>query len=170
MIRGLVAEILFQAIATGELLGNPAFSELKHAIGQSDEWRSLTLTLLENSPGFQAEKDLSVQEISQRIDEMTSNLTRVRYSEARLHHLHQVVEAAAVLALDIDKQQTSYKIEKPRSSTFDAMAMEDVLQEHKAIVLQGKPIQGVVFPSITKDAGREPGGRSKVIFKAQVII
>ena len=32
VFRGLVAEVIFQAFATGELLGNPAFSELRQAI------------------------------------------------------------------------------------------------------------------------------------------
>lgn len=35
VLRGLVAEVIFQAFATGELLGNPAFSELNQAIAMN---------------------------------------------------------------------------------------------------------------------------------------
>ena len=40
VIRSLVAEILTQAFITGELLGNPAFSELKQTIGAKGTTKS----------------------------------------------------------------------------------------------------------------------------------
>ena len=40
VIRSLVAEVLTQAFITGELLGNPAFSELKQTIGAKGKTKS----------------------------------------------------------------------------------------------------------------------------------
>ncbi|MCJ1391586.1 hypothetical protein MMC18_004450 [Xylographa bjoerkii] len=176
VLRGMVAAVLFQSFSTGELLGQPAFSELKQSIGakstvsESSEWRSLTMRLLEKSPSYRRDQASSVQEISEKIDQMTSNLAGLDSSEARLQHLNQVVEAAATLALELEKEQAQYKVERPNSRTFDARSMEDVLQDHRGEALQGEPIQGLVFPSVIKIQGQNQADQGLVIFKAQVIV
>ncbi|MCJ1431332.1 hypothetical protein MMC27_000683 [Xylographa pallens] len=176
VVRGIVAMILLRSFTTGELLGQPAFSELKQlveansTIPESSEWRSLTISLLEQSPTFQQDQASSLQDISEKIDQLTSSLAGLDHSEARLQHLKQVVKAAATLALALEKEQTQYKVEKPNSRTFDARSMEDVLQDHKGEVLQGKPIHGLVFPGIIKNQGQLEAEQGHVIFKAQVIV
>ncbi|MCJ1376935.1 Mucin-12 [Xylographa soralifera] len=176
VLRGIVAVILFRSFTTGELLGQPAYSELKQLVGaksavsESSEWRSLTIRLLEKSPSFRRDQASSVQEISEKIDQITSSLTGLDKSEARLQHLNQIIEAAATLALELETEQTQYKVERPNSRTFEARSMEDVLQDHKGEVLQGKPIRGLVFPGIIKIQGQNGADQGLVIFKAQVIV
>ncbi|MCJ1247788.1 hypothetical protein MMC30_005003 [Trapelia coarctata] len=178
VLRGLVAEVIFQAFATGELLGNPAFSELNQTIAmnsaaptpEANEWRSLTMTLLEKTQGYRSDRASSVQEVSKKIEYMTSTLTGLDYSEARFQHLQQVVENAAGLAMDLAKERAVVKVEKPSATTFDATSMEDVLQDHKGEVLQGRPIQGVVFPAVIKAPEGEGAGGAYLIAKAQVLV
>ncbi|MCJ1404280.1 hypothetical protein MMC11_007505 [Xylographa trunciseda] len=176
VLRGMVAAILLQSFTTGELLGQPAFSELKQlvkaksTVSESNEWRSLTMRLLEKSPSYRRDQASSVQEISEKIDQTTSNLAGLDNSEARLQHLNQVVEAAAALALDLEKEKMQYKVERPYGRTFDTGSMEDVAQDHIGANLQGKPIQGLVFPCVIKMQGQTQADQGLVIFKAQVII
>ena len=101
---------------------------------------------------------------------MTSNLAGLDYTEARQHHLNQVVEAAAGLAMEIAKHPSMIKVQKPSGSTFDALYMEDVLQDHQGEAMQGRPIQGIVFPGVVKVADGQGGGNGYVISKAQVLV
>ncbi|KAL9116529.1 MAG: hypothetical protein Q9187_006945 [Circinaria calcarea] len=179
VIRSLVAEVIVQAFTTEELLGIPAFSELKQAIttaastAEANEWRAQTMTLLEKTSDYRKERKSSVEEISKKIDSMTSNLAGLGPSEARLKQLRQVVDSAANLALDLGKQRALFKIimERPGIKTFDASSMEDALQDNKGENLQGRPIQIVVFPAVVKweddlRAGHDSG---RTISKAQVL-
>ena len=131
------------------------------------------MRLLEKSPSYRRDQASSVQEISEKIDQVTSNLAGLSHSEARLQHLNQVVEAAAALALELEKEQTQYKVERPNSRTFDARCMEDVLQDHRGEVLQERPIQGLIFPSVIKIQGQDKADQAEhslIIYKAQVIV
>jgi len=128
------------------------------------------MTLLEKTQGYRSDRASSVQEVSKKIDYMTSALTGLEYSEARFQHLQQIVETAAGLAMDTAKERALIKVEKPSSTTFDATSMEDVLQDHKGEVLQGRPIQGVVFPAVSKTPEGEGGAGGYLIAKAQVLV
>ena len=105
---------------------------------------------------------------------MTSSLAGLGSSGARLNQLIQVIDAAAILALDLGKQRAVCKLimEKPGVSAFDASTMEDVLQDNKGENLQGRPIQVVVFPAVVKwGEGTGTGSdRGHVISKAQVLV
>ena len=101
---------------------------------------------------------------------MTSNLAGLDYTEARQHHLSQVVEAAAGLAMEIAKHPSQIKVQKPSGTTFDALYMEDVLQDHQGEAVQGRPIQGVVFPSVVRIPDGQGGGSGYILSKAQVLV
>ena len=128
------------------------------------------MTLLEKTQGYRSDRAAAVREVSKKIDYMSSGLTGLDYSEARFQHLQQIVETAAGLAMDIAKERAVIKVEKPSSTTFDATTMEDVLQDHKGEVLQGRPIQGVAFPAVIKVAEAEGTGGGYLIAKAQVLV
>ena len=132
------------------------------------------MTLLEQSPTYRNDRASAVVEVSKRIDDMTSNLAGLGYSEARLRQLSQVVEAAASLAMDLAKQRVLFRLYMTiaGATEFDAATMEDVLQDHKAEGLQGRLIRGIVFPAVKKwgdDSGNE-FERAQTIFKAQVLV
>ena len=131
------------------------------------------MTLLEKSPTYNADKASAVFEVGKKIDYMTSKLSGLEYSEARLGHLRRIVEAAANLATDLGKQTVLCRVilDKP-GTTFDAESMEDVLQDRSGDVLQGRPIQSVVFPSV-KRWGDESGknyDKCITIMRAQVLV
>jgi len=176
VLRGLVAEVIFQAFSTGEFFGSPAFSELRQSVGtkasttEQNEWRALTMTLLEKSPSFAADRAASVEEVSKKIDLMAANLAGLDYSESRLTHLRQVVNSAAALATDIAKERSLYIPQKPPGTAFDAATMEDVLQDHKGEELQDRPIEGIVFPMVIKVPEGEAEGGVYTILKAQVLV
>ena len=132
------------------------------------------MTLLEQSPSYRSDRASAVHEISKKIDDMTSNLAGLGYSEARLNQLNQTVEAAAGLALDLAKQRALFKIimGDPGVTEFDATTMEDVLQDHKAEILQGRPIQGIVFPAVKRWGDHSGNGyeRGHTVSKAQVLV
>jgi len=129
------------------------------------------MTLLEKTQGYRSDRASSVQEVSKKIEYMTSAIAGLEYSEARFQHLQQIVEAAAGLAMDVAKERAVIKVEKPNSTTFDVTSMEDVLQDHKGEVLQGRPIQGIVFPAAIKRVEEEEGtGGGYLIAKAQVLV
>lgn len=128
------------------------------------------MTLLEKTPGYRSDRASSVQEVSKKIDYMTSSLAGLEYSEARFQHLQQIVDAAAGLAMDLAKERAVVKVEWPNSTTFDATSMEDVLQDHKGDVLQGRLIQGMVFPAVIKTPEGEGAGSGYLIAKAQVCV
>lgn len=128
------------------------------------------MTLLEKTQGYRSDRASSVQEVGKRIEYMTSAIAGLEYSEARFQHLQQIVEAAAALAMDIAKERAVVKVEKPKGTTFDATSMEDVLQDHKGEVLQGRPIQGIVFPAVIKTTEGEGTGGGYLIAKAQVLV
>ena len=119
---------------------------------ETNEWKALTMPLLEKSSEYRSGRVAVIQEISKKIDLMTSNLAGLGPSDGRLSHLSQVVEMAATLAMDLAKQRALFKVimDRPGSTTFDATSMEDVLQEHKGEKLQGRPIQSVVFPGVKR--------------------
>lgn len=132
------------------------------------------MTLLEKTSDYQKERKSSVEEISKKIDSMTSNLAGLGPSDARLKQLRQVVDSAANLALDLGKQRAVFKIimERPGVTTFDASTMEDALQDNKGENLRGRPIQIVVFPAVVKwgDDLRAGHDNGRTISKAQVLV
>ena len=132
------------------------------------------MPLLEKSPEYLGDRASAVQEISKRIDSMTSNLAGLNPSDGRLSHLTQVVEMAASLAMDLAKQRPLFKLimDRPGITAFDATSMEDVLQERRGDNLQGRPIQSVVFPAV-KRWGDESGNgydHEFTVSKAQVLV
>ena len=141
---------------------------------EANEWRALTIPLLEKSSEYRSDRAAVVQEISKKIDFMTSNLAGLGPSDGRLSHLNQVVEMAAILAMDLAKQRALFKVimDRPGSTTFDATSMEDVLQDHKGEKLQGRPIQSVVFPAVKRWGDDSGNGydTEHTISKAQVLV
>ena len=130
----------------------------------------MTATLLEKTPHYRTNKARAVQEISKQADYMTRNLAGQGPSEVRMHHLNRVMEAAAVLAMDLAKQRSLFKVERPGSS-FSAASMEDILQSSTEDAPQGKSVQGVVFPKVVKVPDGDNGAeKSVVISRAQVIL
>ena len=131
----------------------------------------MTIRLLEKTPGHHLDRTDAVEAISKKIDHMTSNLVRVKPSGARLTDLEQIVEAAAILAVDIGKQRGLFKFEQPSGYSFNANTMEEVSTSDND-TLEGKMIRSVIFPTVTK-WGSESGlgyERSITIFKAQVLV
>lgn len=128
------------------------------------------MRLLERSSGLQSERRTSVQDLCKSIDHLTTNLTGLGYSEARFAHLHQVVESAAGLSVELAKQRALFLIEKA-TGTFDAAKMEDVLQINKGEVLQGRQVESTVFPLVTRYGDDSGTGYEHgiTIFKAQVV-
>ena len=139
---------------------------------EANDWNASTVALLEKTKGYQADQSASVKEVSKRIEAVTARLAGLDHSEVRLQHLNQVVKAAAGLALDLIKEKTVFKVEKPASTTFDAASMEDVLQDSKGEALHGRSILAVIFPVVSR-RGDESGGSydsNLIIFKAQVLV
>lgn len=139
---------------------------------EANEWRVSTVALVEKSPGYQAGKASAVHDVCKRIESTTCSLAGLKHSDTRFRQLHQIVEAAAGLTLDLFKSRSLFVVQKPSGTTFDAGTMEDVLQEHGGETLQGKPIQGVIFPGMNKrsnDSGTDYN-RAFTISKAQVLV
>ena len=134
----------------------------------------MTAALLAKTTWTQGERAASVQEISKRIDDMTSSLAGSPASESRLHRLTQIVDSAAGLAIDIAKQRSLVRFAKPRSGNFDAESMEDVLQENQGETIRAKPVQMVVFPAVTRytdETSTNTNTRNVVtILKSQVLV
>ena len=134
----------------------------------------MTATLLEKTTWSQRERTASVQEISKRIDDMTSSLAGLPGSEQRLRRLSQIVGSAAGLAIDIAKQRSLVRFAKPQGSLFDVETMEDVLQEDRGDVLRGKPVRMVVFPAVTRHGDDTNTGtntrKGVTILKSQILL
>lgn len=93
----------------------------------------------------------AVETISHKLARLLSSLTGSDCSTEQLTHLEQIVEAAAVLAMDVAKQRALYKVEMPTGLRFDRMYMEDVGTQEDSSVVSGKgTVRMVIFPFVTK--------------------
>ena len=194
VLEGLVVDMISQSFASGRLFGNEAFWELKQAItstgkhkhydccaerltfsvstSEANEWRAMTMRLLEKTSNYQSDRKEAVEDLSQMIDAACSELTKTRPKGERRASLEEMVDSAASLALDMAKQRAMFRIERPSNSVFDPEMMETWNNDTEAVT--GAPIRAVIFPAVTKCSGESASGsawsHSLVIVKAKVLL
>ena len=118
-------------------------------------------------------QERAIETVTQRIDYSTSALVVASASEARLQHIRRIVQSAAGLSADLERQRATFVFERPQSSVFDANTMEDVLQERRSEDLRGHGVQSVVFPAVYRygdNEGVEDYHKKLVISKAAVLV
>lgn len=132
---------------------------------KASEWKALTVGLLQLMPDFGREKTASVQEVTTRIESMTSDLAGgLGASNSQTKNLQMIVDTAADLLVELAKQQAAYVLGSDQvNSIFESEIMEDVSQAQDG---RGRAVQVVVFPSLKKVAG----STGTVISKAQVVV
>lgn len=132
---------------------------------KTSEWRALTVGLLQSTPDFSREKASSVQEVTTRIESVISELAGgLGAPHSQTKNLLMIVDTAADLSVELDKQQATYVIRSDQvNSRFESESMEDVSQVRDG---SGRAVQAVVFPSLKKVTG----STGMVISKAQVVI
>ena len=87
-------------------------------------------------------------------------------SSAQTKNLQTIVDAAADLSIELNKQQATYVMESDQAgSTFVSDTMDDVSQMQGG---KGKTVQAVVFPALRKVS--QTGHLGTVISKAQVVV
>ena len=132
---------------------------------KASEWRALTVGLLQLMPDFGGEKASSVQKVTTRIESMISELADgLGASNSQTKNLQMIVDTAADLSVELDKQQAMYVIGPAQiNSRFESETMEDVSQAQDGT---GRAVQAVVSPSLKKVTG----STGTIISKAQVVI
>jgi hypothetical protein len=143
-----------------------------------DNWRVQAIFFLESSPSWLAQRNQAVTTLTTHIS--TILLPLAPTSPDLLTYLHQVVETASTLAIDLAKQRARYEITMfdnvgEGGLLFDQKTMEDVWQESTTEVgpggtlvneLSGRKVRAVVFPLVVKRSDE----RSTVISKAKVLV
>ena len=130
------------------------------------------MKLLEKTSNHDLDRAESIDEITQQIEYVISDLTGSITSRGRKADLVRIIEAAAKLAVDTTKQRALYKLQMP-TGALDPQVMDAVsVDGSKATDLDGKSIRAAIFPSATR-WGNEKGigyERDVIIFKTQVLV
>ena len=129
------------------------------------------MKLLEKTSSYISDRADSIDEVTQQIDSMVSDLTGSATSQGRKSDLVRIVDTASKLALETAKQRALYKLQMPTGAfdpqNMDALAVDDLNGDG----FDGKAIRAAIFPSVTR-WGNEKGAsyeRGVTIFKAQVL-
>ncbi|KAG7006703.1 cytosolic fe-S cluster assembly factor NAR1 [Physcia stellaris] len=136
VIRAVVMGNITEAFMASEFFANIPFNELKQAFSRyaspdkASEWRALTVGLLQLMPNFGREKASSVQEVTTRIETMTSEFAGgLGASNSQTKNLQMIVDTAADLSVELAKQQATYVLGSDQvNSIFESETMEDVSQ------------------------------------------
>ena len=139
---------------------------------ESNEWRALTMRLLEKTPSSISDRADSTNEVTQQIESMVSDLTGSATSQGRKSDLLRIVDTASKLALETAKQRALYKLQMP-TGAFDPRNMNALAaHDSNGDGHNGKAIRAAIFPSVTRWGNEKGAGyeRGVTIFKAQVLV
>ncbi|KAI9842643.1 MAG: hypothetical protein M1837_007010 [Sclerophora amabilis] len=179
VIRMIVGDALALTISNGDFLG-ASYTNLQQVIARSAserefcQWRMQTVALLSNDEEHsRVECSITAENIATHIDMLTKPFADKEWDESRISGLEQIVDAASRLSIELARQGASYQvIMEEADSRFSSATMEDVFQEQKGDILEGRPVRAVVFPTVIRFAGEDgpDAGESVVILKGQVLV